>query len=397
MFRTSILKFPTSASKLFSLYRISKRSTGSVVSAIRDLGPSSCATSSRNMSSLPKKRASIIGSGNWGSAIAKIVGENTAKYPCFEDKVNMYCYEEIVDGRKLTEIINTEHENTKYLPGYKLPENVIAVPDIKETVAGADILIFIVPHQFIAPVCSQMKGSIKKDTMAISLIKGLSHSAVGLRQMSEVIEECLGIEECSVLMGANLADEVADGQFTETTIGCKDKSQWQMWKDLFHCNYFKVNCVEDAHTVELCGALKNIVAVGAGIVDAYEYGENTKAAIIRLGMHEMKQFAYTFYDDVNESTFLESCGIADLIATCYGGRNRKVAEAFVRTGKSIEVLEEEMLNGQKLQGPHTAVQVNLLLKDKGLESQFPLMTSIYRILYENEPPSHLIETLSDHF
>eukprot|EP00794_Sanderia_malayensis_P003849 gene3849-4385_t len=207
-----------------------------------------------------------------------------------------------------------------------------------------------------------------KRTVGIFGDMGLSHSTVGLKQMSEVIEECLGIK-CSVLMGANLANEVANEKFTETTIGCNDTTQWDVWKNLFHCSYFKVNVVEDAHTVELCGALKNIVAVGAGLVDGLGYGENTKAAIIRLGMIEMKLFANTFYDNVKESTFLESCGIADLIATCYGGRNRKVAEAYVRTGKTLEVLEEELLNGQKLQGPHTAHQVNILLKSRNMEHQ----------------------------
>lgn len=349
----------------------------------------------RNMSTR-KRKACIIGSGNWGSAIAKIVGVNAAKYPMFEDCVNMFCYEELLNGRKLTDIINTEHENVKYLPGHKLPENIVAIPDVKEAVAGADILIFVVPHQFVAPICSQMKGSIEKNVSAISLIKGLSHTSVGLKQMSDVIEEMLDIT-CSVLMGANLADEVAAEKFTETTIGCKNKSEWDMWKSLFHCDYFKVNCVADDHTVELCGALKNVVAVGAGFVDALGYGENTKAAVIRLGMTEMKRFGEIFYDGINESTFLESCGIADLIATCYGGRNRKVAKAFALTGKSMESLEAEMLNGQKLQGPHTAYQVNLLLKERNLENEFPLMTSIYQICYEGEPPSHLIATLSEHF
>ncbi|XP_065053681.1 glycerol-3-phosphate dehydrogenase [NAD(+)], cytoplasmic-like isoform X1 [Rhopilema esculentum] len=362
------------------------------------------------MAESSKKRVCMIGSGNWGSAIAKIVGPNVKRHAMFEETVKMYTHEEMVNGRKLTEIINTDHENVKYLPGYKLPENVIAVPDLTESISDADVIIFNMPHQFVVPMCSQMKGSLKKGATGISLIKndllllnrqiadaqGLSHTSVGLKQMSEVIEDCLGLQ-CGVLMGANLANEVADEKFTEATIGCNDKSQWEMWKNLFHCDYFKVKCVEDEHTVELCGALKNIVATGAGVIDGLGYGENTKAAIIRLGMVEMMLFARTFYDKVLDSTFLESCGIADLIATCYGGRNRRVAEAFVKTGKSIFELEEEMLNGQKLQGPHTAYQVYLLLKDKKMEDQFPLMIAIYRIFYENEPPSYLIETLSEHF
>merc|ERR1712062_936684 len=107
--------------------------------------------------------------------------------------------------------------------------------------------------------------------------------------MSSVIEKSLGIN-CSALMGANLAQGVAAGEFSESTIGCSDKQLWPLWKDLFHCDSFKVNCVPDVHTVELCGALKNVVAIAAGVVDGLGYGDNTKAALIRLGLLEMKAF-----------------------------------------------------------------------------------------------------------
>ena len=136
-----------------------------------------------------------------GSAIAKIVGANAAKYDTFDTTVNMWVFEETVNGRKLTEIINTDHENVKYLPGHKLPPNVVsmkhslmalmtvwclhvievpqyflpphqlAVPDMAESVKGADILIFVVPHQFIVRVCDTIKDHIKKDAVGMSLIK----------------------------------------------------------------------------------------------------------------------------------------------------------------------------------------------------------------------------------
>ncbi|XP_023267273.1 glycerol-3-phosphate dehydrogenase 1-like protein, partial [Seriola lalandi dorsalis] len=112
----------------------------------------------------------------------------------------------------------------------------------------------------------------------------------------------------------------------------------------------------------------NIVAVGAGFCDGLRCGDNTKAAVIRLGLMEMIAFAKLFSknDCVSTATFLESCGVADLITTCYGGRNRRVAEAFAKTGKSIEELEKEMLNGQKLQGPATSAEVYHILRQKGL-------------------------------
>ena len=115
--------------------------------------------------------------------------------------------------------------------------------------------------------------------------------------------------------------------------------------------------VTDPNIVEICGALKNIVACAAGFCDGLKMGDNTKAAIIRLGLQEMIKYGDTFYPGGNHATYFESCGVADLITTCYGGRNRKVSQAFVERKKSIAELEGEMLNGQKLQGPETAAEV----------------------------------------
>ena len=132
---------------------------------------------------------------------------------------------------------------------------------------------------------------------------------------------------------------------------------------IFVNNFF----FKDAQVVESCGALKNIVALGAGFCDGLAYGDNTKAAVIRLGLMEMIKFCQLFYPLHDIRVFFESCGIADLITTCYGGRNRKVAEAFARSNKTFEQLETEMLNGQRLQGPEAAYEVNILLRSKNLE------------------------------
>lgn len=233
------------------------------------------------------KKVSIVGSGNWGSAIARIVGQTTAANPdVFDKTVRMWVFEEIVNGEKLSEVINTRHENVKYLPGKILPENVVAVTDLVESVTDADILIFVIPHQFVEKTCATLKGKVKPDSIAISLIKGVSvgHGG-GIHLISEIIRDILNIE-VAVLMGANLAPEVANENFCEATIGTKDPHNGQILKTLFHCGYFRINVVQDAHTVELCGALKNVVACAAGFSDGLGYGDNTKAAIIRLGLME---------------------------------------------------------------------------------------------------------------
>ena len=118
------------------------------------------------------KKVCIVGSGNWGSAIARLVGVNTARFPDrFVKDVNMWVFEEEVNGRKLTEIINTDHENVKYLPGRTLPTNIVAVPDISDAALGADILIFVLPHQFIKRACAPLKGKLKEGATGLSLIK----------------------------------------------------------------------------------------------------------------------------------------------------------------------------------------------------------------------------------
>ncbi|KAI8424362.1 hypothetical protein MSG28_002893 [Choristoneura fumiferana] len=245
-----------------------------------------------------KNRVCIIGSGNWGSAIAKIVGRNAARLPNFEDRVTMW----------------------------------IAIPEVVDAAKDADILIFVVPHQFVRTICSTLLGKIKPTAAALSLIKGFDIAeGGGIDLISHIITRCLKIP-CSVLMGANIASET---------------------------EYFRVVVVDDEDAVEIC----------AGFVDGLGFGDNTKAAVIRLGLMEMIKFVDVFYPGSKLSTFFESCGVADLITTCYGGRNRRVAEAFVKTGRSIKELEDEMLNGQKLQGPITAEEVNHMLANKNMENK----------------------------
>ncbi|KAG0367556.1 NAD-dependent glycerol-3-phosphate dehydrogenase N-terminus-domain-containing protein [Gamsiella multidivaricata] len=338
------------------------------------------------------EKVALIGSGNWGSAVAKIIGGNVHNFEHFDKEVKMWVFEEQVDGQNLTDIINTKHENVKYLPGIKLPENVVACPDLVQTCSDATMIVFVVPHQFVAGVCKQLKGKIPANCKAISLIKGIDYNDGGFRLISDMIQDALGIRSC-VLSGANIASEVAEGRFCETTIGYRNRNDGELFRDIFHTPYFRVNIVEDVIGVELCGALKNIIAIGGGLVDGLKLGDNTKAAIIRIGLAEMRKFAQMFYKDVRDATFFESCGVADLITTCAGGRNRKVAEAHVTTGKSFDQLEQEMLNGQKLQGTSTAKDMYKILSKKGLCHEFPLMTTIYRICYEDLPPIKLVEDI----
>ncbi|KAJ3277013.1 Glycerol-3-phosphate dehydrogenase [Terramyces sp. JEL0728] len=312
-----------------------------------------------------KEKVCLVGSGNWGSAIAKIVGRNVTKFPEFDNEVRMWVFEEIVQGERLTDIINTKHENVKYLPNIPLPKNIVAVPELLKACEGATMLIFVVPHQFVKGVCEQLFGRLEPGAKAISLIKGVDVGNEGLQLISDVIADHLSID-VSVLMGANIAQGVALDEFCESTIGYNVKENADLFQKVFNTQYFRINCVPDVAGAELCGALKNVVAIAAGFVDGLKCGDNTKAAMIRIGLMEMRKFCKYFYEGVKDETFFESCGVADLITTCSGGRNRKVAEARVLTGKSLEVLEKELLNGQKLQGAGTAKEIHLILREKHL-------------------------------
>lgn len=328
--------------------------------------------------------------------------------------------------QKLTTLINRIHENVKYLPGIPLPENIIANPSIEDAVKDSTILIFNMPHQFIARVCDNIHGRIVPFARGISCIKGVEVSNDSINLFSESIGQKLGIY-CGALSGANIANEVAQEKFSETTVAYdpppmdsrqptpqptpqasrrgseiditaphkEDTSRKKVKlhalpadypplthenvKQLFHRPYFHVRMTTDVAGVSLGGALKNIVALAAGFVDGLGWGDNAKAAIMRVGILEEVKFGQKFFgDSFIESTMTEeSCGVADMITSCSGGRNFRCAKMSVAEGVGIHDVEKRELNGQKLQGTSTAYEVNAFLRSKGEEQNFPLFTAVY--------------------
>merc|ERR1712151_1328224 len=294
--------------------------------------------------------------------------------------------------RKLSELFNETKENVKYLPGVTLPAHVKAEPELKKAVQDADVLVWVLPHQFV-PRTVQNMGKVKDGCVSVSLIKGgleLEGGKLGL--CSDSLRKLLG-HEVAVLMGANVANEVAAGEFCEATLGCTAVEHQETLVKIFDCETFRVTAVDDIAGVELCGALKNVVALGAGFCDGLGYGGNTKAALIRIGLQEMKTFIRYFHPDVKDSTFLESCGVADLITTCFGGRNRKCAEAFIKAEgkKSWDEIERELLGGQKLQGTLTAQEIWPVMKQHQLCERLPLLTTVYQIAFEGKPARSIVE------
>ncbi|KAG6424772.1 hypothetical protein SASPL_115192 [Salvia splendens] len=350
---------------------------------------------------MPPIKVTIVGSGNWGSVAAKLIASNTLKLSSFHDEVRMWVFEETLPtGEKLTEVINNTNENVKYLPGIKLGKNVVADPDIENAVRDATMLVFVTPHQFMEGICKRLMGKIRSDAEAISLIKGMEVKRDGPCMISSLISEHLGIS-CCVLMGANIANEIALEQFSEATVGYrKNKEIADKWVKLFHTSYFMVSCVQDVEGVELCGTLKNDSWMGWrwGTTQRFISGSKLiilclyQAAIMRIGLREMKAFSKLLFPSVKDTTFFESCGVADLITTCLGGRNRRCAEAFAKNGgkRSFDELEAEMLQGQKLQGVSTAKEVHEVLSHRGWLENFPLFSTVHEICCGRLPPTAIV-------
>jgi glycerol-3-phosphate dehydrogenase (NAD+) len=368
----------------------------------------------------------------------------------FHPTVNMWVYDEYVDvdddrngstmkkkkEKKvlLSQVINERHENVKYLPGITLPENIRAVPDLAKACQDATLLVFVLPHQFLGkllPTIKQHMSSVSY-TRGVSLIKGMDFDSTTNNPVliSQTIQDFLNIK-VGVLMGANVANDVAAGQMCESTLACRlagdgfgsrtaDGIDWNERTRLAFdspATHFRVQHITDVEGAELCGTLKNVVALGAGIVDGLatlgsgsssssSSLSNTKAALLRVGLMEMKQFGKIFFDVQGDQTFWESCGVADLITTAYGGRNRKCAEEWTRRrrrfiqrrdGRPVDCqelwnqVESDLLNGQKLQGTLATKECYQALKARGLLQQFPLITKIYQIAFDGHDVSTIID------
>lgn len=203
----------------------------------------------------------VIGGGNWGTVVARHICMNIqAKAPPEVAKeVRMWTLQETVNGRNLTDMINHDRENAKYLPGYALPSSLSASSDLAQVCAGADIVCFVVPHQFAQRVLSDMRPFIKPDAIVVSLTKGIFFDPQGPRLLSAMIRDTLNATRVAVMLGANVASDVAAENFATSTLACLDDAAFCTLRDLFATESFRVERSTDVAGAEICGAIKNVI------------------------------------------------------------------------------------------------------------------------------------------
>lgn len=338
------------------------------------------------------KKVSIIGNGNWGTAVGRLLAINAAESNIFDNNVRMWGYHEVFEGRSLNSIINSEKTNPRYLPGVHLPENLTAVDDMCE-LADSDILVFALPHQYIDAI-NVLKGRLGKcGCIGVSLIKGFVATESGdIELVSTVIQRTLGID-VSVMMGANIASQVAQDAVSEGTLGYTDEEAADIIYRLFNCYTYRVTKIKDIYGVELSGTLKNIVSMAYGFAEGLGYSTNTRAAVFRNGLAEIRKFFKFFYPMATSESLFQSSGIGDLLVSCMCGRNYNCARTMAEKKMALEEAEKTMCF-TKLQGPGTALAIYNYLKRLKRVEDFPVMSTVYRICYEHEAYDAILGCIS---
>ncbi|VDP98998.1 unnamed protein product [Trichobilharzia regenti] len=248
------------------------------------------------------KRVVVLGCGAWGTAIATVIASNVISSSLFNEEVIMYARDEIYADRSLVDWINEDHINPIYLPNYGIPENVVAKNDVKEVIAKADIIAIALKSSFLSvhfdPFMALRFTECQRHRSYTYFIVGLilfPHEN-RVKLVSDLIREQTG-KRCVVVSGATTAIEIAQKQFTEVTIGSKSLDSGEEVKKLLQTSYLKMIITQDDVGVELCGGIKHVVAIAAGICDGLKLGDNTKAAVLRIGFWEMSELMKELFPD----------------------------------------------------------------------------------------------------
>jgi glycerol-3-phosphate dehydrogenase (NAD(P)+) len=319
-------------------------------------------------------RVAVIGGGSFGTVIANITAQNG-------HRVNFWMRsEELVDQ------VNELHENSQYLPGYKLNERVKATHDMAEAVSDCNVIFVAVPSTSFRSVVQQVVEHAPADVILVSTTKGIESGSFML--MSQILSEEAPTAKVGVLSGPNLAKEIASNQLTGTVIASGLEEVRETIKDILKSDSFRVYTNDDMYGVELGGSLKNIYAIIAGMAAALGMGHNTNSMLVTRSLTEMARFGREMGAD--PMTFLGLAGVGDLVVTCSTplSRNYRIGVALGK-GKSLQGAIEEV--GQVAEGVNTVKLVAEKAAEVGV--YMPLATGLYKIIYEQDSISSIISSL----
>jgi glycerol-3-phosphate dehydrogenase (NAD(P)+) len=302
----------------------------------------------------------VLGSGSWGTTVASLT---TARHPT------------ILWARdpETAEEVNERHSNERYLPGFGLPRRLAATADLERACAGADVLVVGVPSAGFRPVLSQAAQWIRPWVPVVSLTKGFEPAT--LLRMTEVIEQLLPGHPAAALSGPNLAREIMSGQAAASVIATEDLGVANALQAVFRHKLFRVYTNHDVIGCEVGGAVKNVIAIAAGIAEGLGVGDNTRAAVITRGLAELTRLGVAMGAEAR--TLAGLAGMGDLMATCISplSRNRSVGEALGRGRTLGEILSEMHMVAE---GVGTAALVLELAERWDVE--LPICSEINRIV-----------------
>ncbi|MCH7987611.1 MAG: NAD(P)-dependent glycerol-3-phosphate dehydrogenase [Planctomycetes bacterium] len=281
----------------------------------------------------------------------------------------------------------SEHrENKRLLPGVPIPQSIQITADIRQAVEGADLLVVAIPTKFLRAALSEIASSLTDDRPVVSVVKGLENET--FMRPSEIIADVLGNRAVVALGGPSHAEEISRRLPASVVAASGDVALAKQVQQMFNTDRFRVYTNLDIIGVELAGALKNVIAIAAGICDGLKYGDNAKSALMTRGLVEMTRFGTAL--GAEPLTFSGLAGIGDLITTCNSpyGRNRMVGERLGK-GETLDDILESM--DAVAEGVTTTKSVFELAEQKGIE--LPITREVYCVLFEGKSPEEATNAL----
>lgn len=282
------------------------------------------------------------------------------------------------DAERARELAQTR-ENRRLLPGVKIPDRIQITSDIDEAVRKSDFLVAAIPSQFLRATLTTLSPHLKLHRPVISVIKGIENDT--FMRPSEVITETLGSRTVVALSGPSHAEEIARRLPASVVAASGDVALARKVQQMFSTDRFRIYTNPDLIGVELAGALKNVIAIAAGICDGLEFGDNAKSALMTRGIVEMSRFGAVF--GAEPSTFTGLAGIGDLITTCISpfGRNRQVGERLGQ-GEKLQAILASM--NAVAEGVSTTRAVHDMTEERGVE--MPITSQVHAVLFEGKSP-----------